>query len=71
VLGIEVRVFGNVAVALAAGEMIENGTEVQRAVEMLLLIKNEGAWQIVAQAWDTESQAKPIPTHLVGGVASK
>ena len=35
--------------------MTENGTEVNRGVEMLLLIKNEGAWQSVSQAWDTES----------------
>lgn len=66
VRGTEIRVFGNVAVALAVVEITENGTEVNRGVEMLLLVKNEGAWRIVAQAWDTESPAKPIPSHLVG-----
>ena len=50
VLGTEVRVFGNVAVALAACEMVENGSEVKRGVEMMLLVKDEGAWRIVAQA---------------------
>lgn len=69
VLGTEIRVFGNVAVALAACGMTENGAEVNRGVEMLLLIKNEGAWQIVSQAWDTESPSKRIPMHLMGGAA--
>ena len=68
VLGTEVRVFGNVAVALAACEMTENDGQVSRGVEMLFLIKNEGVWRIVSQAWDTESQSKPIPGYLVGKV---
>ncbi len=67
VLGTEVRVFGNVAVALAACEMTENDEQVNRGVEMLLLIKDEGAWRIVSQAWDTESSSKPIPNYLLGG----
>ena len=71
VLGTEVRVFGNVAVALAACEMTENDGEVNRGVEMLLLIKNEGAWRIVSQAWDTESPANPIPLHLEGEVTGE
>ena len=71
VLGTEIRVFGNVAVALAACQMTENDGEVNRGVEMLLLIRNEGAWRIVSQAWDTESPTNPIPLHLVGGVAAK
>ncbi|WP_245444640.1 hypothetical protein [Microvirga sp. KLBC 81] len=50
VLGTEIHVFGNVAVAVAACEMTENGADVQRGVEMLLLIKDAGAWQIVSQA---------------------
>jgi hypothetical protein len=64
VLGTEIHIFGNVAVALAGCEIIENGTEVSRGVEALLLIKDGGAWRIVAQAWDTEAEAKPIPEHL-------
>ncbi len=67
VLGTEVRVFGNVAVALAACEMTENDEQVNRGVEMLLLIKDEGAWRIVSQAWDTKSSSKPIPNYLLGG----
>ena len=71
VLGTEIRVFGNVAVALAACEMTENGADVQRGVEMLLLIRNAGAWQIVAQAWDTERPSQPIPMQLLGRAAGE
>ena len=69
VLGTEVRIFGNVAFALAACEMTENNSEVKRGVEMLLLIKNEGAWRIVAQAWDTEGPSRQIPVHMLGNAA--
>jgi len=71
VLGTTIHVFGNVAVAVAVSEMTENGTEVHRGVEMLLLIKNEGTWQIVSQAWDTESPSQPIPKRLLGRVAGE
>jgi hypothetical protein len=64
VLGTEIRIFGNVAVALAGCEITENDAEVSRGVEAVLLIKDEGVWRIVSQAWDTESEAKPIPEHL-------
>ena len=67
VLGTEIRIFGNVAVAVAACEMIENGAERNRGVEMLLLIKNEGEWRIVSQAWDRESPSRPIPIRLTAG----
>jgi ketosteroid isomerase-like protein len=64
VLGTDIRVFGNVAIAAAACEMTENGADVNRGVEMLLLVKNEGRWQIVSQAWDTESPLKLLPDDL-------
>ncbi len=67
-LGTDVRVFGNVAVALAACEITENDTEVSRGIEMLLLIKSDGAWQIVSQAWDMESPSNPIPSRLINKV---
>jgi hypothetical protein len=57
-------VFGNVAVAVC--EMIEIGAETHRGVEMLLLIKDEGAWRIVSQAWDAESPSQPSPIWLLG-----
>jgi hypothetical protein len=41
--------------------------EVNRSVEALLLIKDDGRWRIVSQAWDTASKAKPIPKDLIGG----
>jgi ketosteroid isomerase-like protein len=66
VLDTEVHVFGNVAVALAACEIIENEAGVTRGVEALLLVKDGGRWQIVSQAWDSESDTKPIPARLVG-----
>ena len=67
VLGTEIHVFGNVAVALAGCEITENHAEVNRGVEMLLLVKNAGAWQIVSQAWDMESPSERIPRRLLGG----
>jgi hypothetical protein len=66
VLGTEIHIFGNVAVALAGCEITENDAEVSRGVEALLLVKDEGAWRIVSQAWDTENEAKPLPEHLSG-----
>jgi hypothetical protein len=71
VLGTEVHVFGNIAVALAACGMTENGGDTNRGVEALLLIKDAGVWRIVSQAWDRESESKPIPAQLVGGKARK
>jgi ketosteroid isomerase-like protein len=65
-LGTEVHVFGNVAVVLAACETIENEAGVTRGVEALLLVKDGGRWQIVSQAWDTESDTMPIPAGLIG-----
>jgi hypothetical protein len=39
----------------------------RRGVEVLLLIKNGGGWQIVSQAWDVESEGKPLPERLLAG----
>jgi hypothetical protein len=61
VLGTEIYVFGNVAVALAACEMTENDVDVQRDVEMLLLIKNEGTWQIVPRPGIRRARHSPFP----------
>jgi hypothetical protein len=63
-LGSEVRVFGNIAVATAAVEITENEAEVNRSVEMMLFGKSQGAWQIVSQAWDKASSDNPIPLEL-------
>jgi ketosteroid isomerase-like protein len=64
VLGTHVHVFGNVALAVAACAITENDAEVNRGVEMLLLVRDGGQWRIVSQTWDTESPSKPIPAFL-------
>ena len=64
-LGSNVQVFGNVAIAAAACEIIENESTSIRGVEMLLLVKDGGRWRIVAQAWDTESEERRIPPALL------
>ncbi len=45
-LGMRVLVFGNLAVVLAASELVENGTEVNHDVSGYLLVKDEGEWRI-------------------------
>lgn len=69
VLGTQVHVFGNIAVALAGCEINENDERVSRGVEMMLLAKSEGAWRIVAQGWDTETPARPLPARLAAQTA--
>lgn len=69
-LGSEVHVYGNVAVAVAVCEMTENDAEVNRGVEMLLLVKDEGVWRIVSQAWDRAGPSNPIPVHLLASAGS-
>lgn len=59
-----VHVFGNIAVAVAVCEIVENNVEANRGVEMILLVKSDGAWRIVAQAWDTEG-AMRAPEELL------
>lgn len=71
VLGADIRVFGNIAIAVVAAEMTENGAETSRSMEMLLLVKSDGAWKIAAQAWDKASEANPLPDDLVSGAASR
>lgn len=66
VLGTEIRVFGNIAIAAAGCEFTENKDDVNRRVAMLLLVKNKGRWRIAAQAWDTESADRTIPARLAG-----
>ena len=65
VLGAQIRTFGNVAVAAAACEITENDAKVTRGVEMILLVKDAGAWRIVAQAWDTAKNGASIPDDLL------
>ena len=67
-LGTHIRVFGNVAVALAAAEHAETWRgagepERNRVVEAILLIKKDGRWRVVAQAWDNAGD-RPLPDDL-------
>jgi ketosteroid isomerase-like protein len=63
-LGMQVLFFGNVAVVLAASEMLENGTEVNHDVSGYLLLKEDGKWRIAAHAWDKANEQRPVPEHL-------
>ena len=65
-LGVDIRVFGNIAVALAGCEMLENEVYITRDVSAFLLVKDNFRWQIAAQAWDFESERAPIPPSLSG-----
>lgn len=66
-IGNQILVFGNVAVAAAASENTENDGEVNRSVEMFLLVKSEDHWKIAGQAWDKETNETPIPDELLSG----
>lgn len=63
-LGMQILAFGNVAVVLAASEMLENGTGVNHDVSAYLLVKNAGEWRIAAHAWDHATTELPVPEHL-------
>ena len=60
-------IFGNVAIAAVACENTENDSEVNRNVEMLLLVKSDERWRIAAQAWDKETVSTPIPDEFLTG----
>ncbi|WP_370057535.1 hypothetical protein [Sinorhizobium fredii] len=64
VLGSRIHVFGNVAVAVIACENVENATETNRNVEMMLLVKDDGSWRIAAQAWDRQDASNPVTSEL-------
>ncbi len=66
-LGCEVRVFGNVAVAFAGCEMIENGSTTTRDVSATILVRDGGVWRIAAQGWDVETETLRIPPGLAAG----
>jgi hypothetical protein len=65
-LGMEILLFGNVAVVLSASELLENGTERNHDVSGYLLVKSEGQWRIAAHAWDHASEKMPVPQRLRG-----
>jgi len=63
-LGMQILAFGNVAVVLAASEMVENGSEVNHDVSGYLLVKSDGTWRIAAHAWDHATEQNPVPAQL-------
>ena len=62
--GMEILLFGNVAVVMAASELVENGAEVNHDVSGYLLVKDEGEWRIAAHAWDHANEQMPVPEFL-------
>lgn len=60
-----VNVFGDVAVAIGSFEARIDGGPVGRGANTFLLIRTESDWQIVAMAWDNESENKPLPADLI------
>ncbi len=63
-LGMTVQRFGNVAVVMAASELLENKNDVNHDVSGYLLVKSDGRWRIVAHGWDKASEDNPVPAHL-------
>ena len=63
-LGMQILLFGNVAVVMAASQMLENETETNHDVSGYLLVKNQEEWRIAAHAWDQASEEMPVPEHL-------
>lgn len=64
VLWCRISVYGKVANATVACETLENGTETNRNVEMMLLVKDAEGWKIAAQAWDKEDPVEPAADDL-------
>ena len=64
-IGMRIHVFGHVAIAVAGVEMVENDAELNRNVEMMLLVKTDGRWRIAAQAWDRATPEREIPDGLL------
>ena len=63
-LGMRILRFGNIAVVMAASEMLENREETNHDISGYLLIKDEGRWQIIAHAWDKATPDAPLPEEL-------
>lgn len=68
-LGMRIMIFGNVAVALAGCEMLENGQTITRNASAFLLIKDGAEWRVAGQAWDLESAGNALPPDLAAQVS--
>lgn len=51
-VGLNLFVAGNVAVAAAGCKMLENESDITQDISVFLLLKSEGEWRILSQAWD-------------------
>ena len=60
-MGIQIRLYGKVAVALAVCGQRQREASPERAVEALLLLKEDETWRIAAQGWDKERDDSPFP----------
>ncbi|MEM9214147.1 MAG: hypothetical protein AAGD25_07335 [Cyanobacteria bacterium P01_F01_bin.150] len=57
---IKVWVIGQVAVAIAGCEMVENEHTITRDISIFLLVKEEDTWRIAAQGWDVVEDFQSI-----------
>jgi hypothetical protein len=64
-LGCDVRIFGNVAVAFAACELLENESTITNEVNATVLVREDAGWRIAAQAWDVDTGGRSLPEDLV------
>jgi len=70
VMGTTVNVFGHIAVAIVVCEVTENAKYAGRVVEMILLVKENDAWRIAAQAWEKSTPSRSVPPSLIGEKAT-
>ena len=62
--GMQILIFGNIAVVLAMSELLEDGADVSHDISGYLLVKSEGRWSIMAHAWDQAGENNPVPDEL-------
>jgi hypothetical protein len=63
--GMNILRFGNIAVVVAASELLENNAKVSHDVSGYLLIRSGGSWRIAAHAWDHAGDDNPVPDGLL------
>ncbi len=60
-LGEDVLVFGNIAVAFSAYETTMNGGDRSRGLNAFHLARDGEAWKVLSLAWDNETADQPLP----------
>lgn len=61
-LGEDVLVFGNVAVAFSAYETLMNDGDTSRGLNAFHLAHDGNEWKVLSLAWDNESADLPLPS---------